>query len=311
VAALAIIIVSWNTRDRLADCLASVYACAPPLEFEVWVVDNASTDGSAALVRARFPQARLIENTANLGFARANNQALRAAAADHLLLLNSDAALLPGALDLLLDWLARNPRTAIVGPTLLNPDGSFQASHGNFPTLWSQLLVVAGLGRRVFGPHYPSHGPPHTLAPQRADWVGGACLLARRAAVDAVGLLDESFFMYAEEMDWCYRMRQGGWDVMHLPAAHCLHWGAQSSQQVRVRTQARLACAALHFFRKHYGLAPYLVLRAGVAALGLARAALFAALFAASFGRRLGWQDNARASWQLAAAGFAPCASST
>jgi len=261
-------------------------------------------------VGRRFPQARLIANTENLGFARANNQALRQSAAPFALLLNSDAALQPGALAALLACMEERLRAGIVGGTLLNPDGSFQASHGDFPRLFSQVLTFAGLARRVYGPHFPSHGPASSDEPIRADWVGGACLMARRAAFEQVGLLDDNYFMYGEETDWCYRMRQAGWEVISLPAARCLHWGGQSSRQVQSRTPARLAATVCLFFAKHYGRGYALLFRLSIVLVGAARTAIFGLLYLASLARRAEWKTKTAAGWRLAAAGLRSCAPS-
>jgi GT2 family glycosyltransferase len=134
--------------------------------------------------------------------------------------------------------------------------------------------------------------------------------MVRRAAIDAVGLLDEAYFLYAEEMDWCYRMRQAGWEVAWLPAARCRHWGGQSSRQAQLQTPARLAGAACLFFKKHYGRGYVLLFRAGVVAVGVARALVYTVLYLGSRGQRVDWKHKTTANWRLAAAGWGPCESS-
>jgi len=250
---LSIVIVNWNTRNLLAQCLGSVYDTVSDLDFEIIVVDNASTDGSVEMVRERFLQVRLIQNTENVGFARANNQAIALSRGRYMLLFNSDAIATLGAIQALVVLADVEPRAGIVGARLLNPDGSFQASHTPFPTLWQEFLILTGLGRLSRGRWYPSRGPEEDKGPQVVDYVGGACLLVRRQAVEEVGGLDEGYFMYAEEVDWCYRMKQAGWQVWYQPAAKVIHLGGGSSQNRRPQREAGLYRSRVRFFRKHYG----------------------------------------------------------
>lgn len=250
---VSIIIVNWNTRDLLADCLDSITQTASDLIFEIIVVDNASTDDSQTMVRQRFPHVRLIANQENVGFARANNQGMAASSGRHALLLNSDALLTPGALQALVSLADAKPRAGIVGAQLLNPDGSFQASHTTFPNLWQEFLILSGIGRLLRGRWYPSHGPEEGKGPQIVDYVEGACLLVRRKAFEDVGGLDEDYFMYAEEVDWCYDMREKGWQVWYQPAAEVIHLGGGSSRNRRTQREGDLYRSRVRFFRKHYG----------------------------------------------------------
>ena len=305
---VAVIIVSWNTRELLAQCLAAVFASTAAPELEVWVVDNGSTDGSADMVKTRFPAVRLIENPGNVGFSRANNQALRLAQFDYALLLNPDAVVQPDTLHGLWRWLEDHPAAGAVGPTLLNPDGSFQAAANDFPRLLTQWLIIAGLAHRLLGPYFPSHGPSSAQQAIRTDWMGGACLMVRARAIQAVGLLDEDFFMYAEEMDWCYRLWQARWEVYWLPTALCWHWRGQGSRQAQVQTPARLAGASYLFFRKHYGQPRTALLQWGMVSLGLAKTAAFAAAYAASGMRRAAWKAKVAANWRIALSGLSPSA---
>lgn len=269
---LSIVIVNWNTRALLADCLDSVYAQAEGLVLEVFVVDNASADGSPAMVRERFPQVRLVANTANVGFAPANNQAIRQAVGRHVLLLNSDTVVHAGALRQMVAFLDAHPRCGVAGACLLNGDGSLQASWAQFPSLWSEVL---GRNLRVRQPLPGAAGQPAFAV----DWVGGACLMIRRAAIDQVGLMDERFFMYSEETDWCYRVKQAGWAIAYLPEARVTHFGGASSRQNNVKMFVELNRSKLYFFRKHYG-----PVRAGLLRLSLlgATVAKMAWLWAAS-----------------------------
>ncbi len=250
---VSIIIVNWNTRDLLAQCLQSICDAASNLSFEIIVVDNASTDGSQALVRQSFPNVRLIENTENVGFARGNNQGLAVSKGRYALLLNSDALLLANAAQMMLDLAEAKPQAGIVGAQLLNPDDSFQASHTPFPNLWQEFLTLSGLGRMLYGRWYPSRGPEEDKGPQRVGYVEGACMLVRREAFEDVGGLDEGYFMYAEEVDWCYTMREKGWQVWYQPAAKVVHLGGGSSRSQRTQREADLYRSRVRFFRKHYG----------------------------------------------------------
>jgi N-acetylglucosaminyl-diphospho-decaprenol L-rhamnosyltransferase len=217
------------------------------------VVDNASTDDSLAVTRAQFPHVRILENRDNVGFARANNQAALMSQGRYMLFFNSDAILLPNAAQALLDVAEAIPRAGIVGAQLLNPDESFQASHTPFPNLWKEFMILSGLGRLIFGRWYPSCGPEEDKGPQVVDYVEGACLLVRRSAFGDVGGLDEDYFMYAEEVDWCYAMKENGWQVWYQPAARVIHLGGGSSQNRRTQKESNLYKSRVRFFRKHYG----------------------------------------------------------
>lgn len=250
---VSIIVVSWNTRELLAQCLASVYETVTDLTFDVWVVDNASTDASVEMVKNAFPMVNLITNSKNEGFARANNRAMALSQGRYVLLLNSDAIATPGAILSLVKLAEAEPRAGIVGAQLVNPDGSFQASHTPFPSLWQEFLVLSALGRLFRGRWYPSQGPEADKGPQMVDYVEGACLLARRQAVEEVGGLDEGYFMYAEEVDWCYEMKQAGWQVWYQPAAKVIHIGGGSSQGRSVQREGDLYRSRVRLFRKQHG----------------------------------------------------------
>jgi len=253
---LSVIIVNWNTRDLLAGCLQSLHDTTRELSFEVWVVDNASSDGSVAMVRERFPQTHIIANSENVGFVRANNQALARCQGRYVLLLNSDTKALPGSLDKAIRFMDSHPRAGLAGVRLLNADGSFQASYTVFPNLWREFLILTSLGRRLIRPEYPSHGPQADKGPRKiAGYMEGAFLLARREALDEIGGLDERIFMYAEDVDWCYRFFQAGWEVWYLPDAPIVHYGGQSSKKRRSRMEAELYRSRVYFFEKHYGKA--------------------------------------------------------
>ena len=262
---VAVIVLSWNTCALLAECLTAVYASqAPPGFFEVWVVDNGSTDGSDDLVRQCFPQAHLITNSGNRGFAGANNQALSQVSSPYALLLNSDAILPPAALCELTACLELRPQAGAVGPLYVRADGSFQASFADFPSLGTELLAVAGLASRLVRPTFPSYGPAASQASRVVDWLPGACLLVRMAAVKQVGLLDEGYFFYSEEVDWCYRLAQARWQVWFWPAVVVTHYVGQSARRASEASLRHLYRGKVRFFAKHYGPLQASALKLGV-----------------------------------------------
>lgn len=271
---LSVLIVNWNTRDALAACLRALPDALAPVSSEVIVVDNGSSDGSPETVRAHFPWVRLIENGENVGFVHATNQAIAASRGTYLLLLNSDAIAPPGSLARMVSFMEDHPEAGAVAPKLVNPDGSFQASYARFPTLVSESFSAFGLNRRLWGPYHPSPPPQPNEAPRPVDWAPGACLLLRRSAVEAVGPLDEAFWMYSEDTDLCYRIHRAGWKVYYLPDVEVVHLGGASSRQCRPESVARLYGSKVRFFRKHYGLAQAVLLSLAVAAAYAVKAGL-------------------------------------
>lgn len=266
---LSIVIVNWNTRELLARCIDAIREHGTAISYDIWVVDNASTDTSVEYLRSEVPWVHVLEAGRNLGFAGANNWAMATCRGHYILLLNSDAFLLPGALETLLAVARTAANAGAVGAQLLNPDGSFQAGASPFPTLWSEFLVLTTLGRRLWGRHYPSAGPDGNDKPRPVDYVEGACLLVRRDTLDVVGGLDEGYFMYAEEVDWCYRMRQAGWEVWYAPAAQVIHLGGASSAGRRPQREADLYRSRVRFFRQHRGDAQATALKLMIVAVSL------------------------------------------
>jgi hypothetical protein len=258
---LSVIIVNWNTRELLRASLASVYDTLHGVDFEVYVVDNGSTDGSQQMVREDFPQAILLENGENLGFARANNRALRLCQGEYILLLNSDAALQGDAAARLLEAAQNNPQGGIFGASLFYPDGRPQPSYGPLPTFASELASLLGLDKRLGR----RGAAPAEGAPIEAGYVDGACQLLRRSMLDQIGLFDEQFFFFSEEIDLCTRAHQGGWQVLHVPAARVTHVGGGSTVSSASRTLL-LYRGKLLYFKKHHGPAAqkrlYLAMRA-------------------------------------------------
>jgi GT2 family glycosyltransferase len=252
---LSVIVVSWNTRTLLERCLESVRreaAAKANGTVETIVVDNASIDGTPALIRERFPWVKLIANGTNAGFARANNQALALSTGEFVLLLNSDAVLLDGALAALDGFLAQHAAAGAVGPLLLNPDGTLQASAGPMLTPGRELWRLAFLDRLLKWGSY-DQARWSTAAPRRVEVLKGACMLLRKEALDQVGYLDEGFFFYTEEVDLAFRLDRAGWELWWYPLARVLHEGGASTRQVAEPMYIELYRSKLQFFRKFGG----------------------------------------------------------
>jgi N-acetylglucosaminyl-diphospho-decaprenol L-rhamnosyltransferase len=264
------IVVSRNVREYLRRCLRSLREAEAEVVLDVWVIDNGSTDGSAAMVQAAFPEAHVVVNTGNPGFAAANNQGLRAGAGRYVLLLNPDAELLPGALTTLCRYLDDHPCVGVVGPQLLNPDGSVQPSRRRAPRLATGFVESTQLQQRLprswlTDRYYVADRPDD--AEQGVDWLVGACLLVRRTAIDAVGLLDEGFRLYSEELEWCLRFRRAGWDVVYLPAAQVVHHSGRSSGQDLLHRHRQHHQSKYRLYRLLFGPAAALLLRCWIGGL--------------------------------------------
>jgi len=249
---LSVIYVNWNGSQLLRKSIAALQDTIIGFDYDVWVVDNASTDDSASMLRSSFPQVHLIQNKVNAGFAEANNQAMKLAQGRYFLLINTDAFATPQAVNQLHKLAEEQPRAGIIGARLVNPDGSFQASYVDFPNLLQEFLISSGLGRRLFGSWYPNHSPEVYEIARKVDYVQGACLLVRRDAYQIVGGLDEGYFMYSEEVDWCYTMHLAGWEVWYQPTACITHIGGASSRSRAVQRETDLYVSRVRFFRKNH-----------------------------------------------------------
>ena len=267
---LSIVIVSYNVRDLLAQCLAAVFSNQSSvfgqklntedrkLNTEVFVVDNASADGSAAMVRERFPSVCVIENVENRGFAAANNQGFERTHGRYILMLNPDTAVRPGALEMLVTFMDEHPRAGACGGKLLYGDGSLQHSAFGFPTLPQILLDFFPINWRVTNSRLNGRYPREWYArgePFQVDHLLGADLLVRREAAEQVGWLDDQFFIYCEEIDWCMRIKRAGWPIWCVPQAGIVHHEAQSTRQFRDRMFVELWRARKRLFEKHYSRA--------------------------------------------------------
>lgn len=251
---ISIIIVSWNTARLLENCLASIMANPTTSPVEIWVVDNASTDNSASMVREKFPQVHLFENRENVGFARANNQAIQRCTGKYVLLLNPDTLVSSGALQALVDFLDQHLDAGAAGARIINPNGSLQISSHPQPTLSRELWRLFHLDSLTPYAAYPLT-KWETNHPQEVDVLMGACLLLRKKVLDQVGFLDEDYFIYSEEVDLCYRIQRAGWHLYWVPVADVMHFGGQSTQQVPTEMFLHLYRSKIKYFRKHYGWA--------------------------------------------------------
>lgn len=259
---LSVIVISYNTRAMTLDCLRALYAGLGNLKAEVFVIDNASTDGSAEAVRTSFPAARVIENNDNAGFGAANNQAMQMASGEYFLLLNSDAFVEPEAVPALVSYARSHPDIGAAGPRLLNGDGTLQLSCFRYPSplgVWLEQLWVSALL-----PNHPVLGYYRRWGHDRerlVDFVIGACLLVRREAYKQVGGFDDSFFMYQEETDWQRRMHNRGWKIGFTPDAQVTHLGGASGASEKAKISGHFFDSMDHYLHKHYGLAGLLSLR--------------------------------------------------
>lgn len=252
---LSICIVNWNTRELLQACLASLYRYPLSEPFEVIVVDNASSDGSAAMVCAEFPQATLIANTENRGYAHGNNQAMTQAQGEFVLLLNPDTEVFPDALNRAVAFLRVHPEAGAIGAKQLFPDGRIQASARGFPTPANLLFEVSGLARlfpqsrNMGGYRMRWFDYQHTA---EVDQPMATFLMTRRAVLEQVGLMDEDFPLFFNDVDWCYRIKQAGWKIYYVPEVQILHHGGASTRQVRLSAIRESHRALERFYQKHY-----------------------------------------------------------
>ncbi len=259
---LAVVIVNYNVRELLRHCLQSVLDGSSGLRCETWVVDNASSDGSADMVRAEFPQVRLIACKDNRGYAHANNLALRQAMAHpdgiprYALLLNPDTYLPTSALPDMVQFMDQHPEAGAAGPRLMRPNGELDlACRRSFPTPGVSFCRMLGLSKvfphsRMFARYNMTYLPLDAVA--EVDSVVGAFMLVRGSLLPTVGLLDEAFFMYGEDLDWALRIKQAGWKVMYNGAVEVIHHKGESSKQARHRSRAEFYRAMLVFYNKHY-----------------------------------------------------------
>ena len=264
---VSIIVVNWNTRELLRGCLASVYEHTRVLSFEVIVIDNGSEDGSQEMVREEFGEVRLIANENNHGFAAANNQGMAAARGKYVLLLNSDTVVLDAAIEKTVAFAEAHPEAAVTGCRVLNEDRTLQQTCFMYPSLLNLILSSSYLYKlfprsRFFGRERMTWWDRNDE--REVEVVTGCYMLVRREAIDQIGTMDEQFFMYAEETDWCYRFAKAGWKCLFTPVAQIVHLGGGSSRRVRPLMRMQLSGSTLLFFHKNkprwqHGLACLLI----------------------------------------------------
>lgn len=254
---LSIIIVNWNAREFLLRCLASIYEnCRQPF-FEIIVVDNLSSDGSIPAVKARFKNVTVIENNENNGFSQGNNIGIKKSIGDYVLILNPDTEVLAGALEKLVEFLDRHAEVWAVGPKILNSDGTVQFTCAReFPTPLSEFMAYSILFRpfltnKTIGRYNMAYWDHLDSRP--INCLSGACMLVRKTAFETMGFFDERFFMYAEDIDFCYRIQKSGGRCWYLAETAIIHYGGQSSRQVVGKTYYRYYESMYLFYRKHRG----------------------------------------------------------
>lgn len=252
---VSIVIVSWNTAGITCDCLTSIYKQTKSLTFEVIVIDNASTDGSQEMIKTEFPQVKLIENKGNCGFAAANNQGMEIAKGRYILLLNSDTEVLDNSIEATVNFADKHTEAGVVGCRVLNPDKTLQPTCFMFPSLLNLFLAATYLYKifaksRFFGRERMSWWDRSDQ--REVDVVTGCFMLVRKDAIEQVGMMDERFFVYGEEADWCYRFKEAGWKTLFTPEAEIIHYGGQSSKRAATEMSLQLRGSILKFIKKHH-----------------------------------------------------------
>lgn len=257
---VSIIIISFNTSELLRDCLKSVVTQSEGLNYEIIVVDNASTDGSVEMVERDFDSVRLIKNEKNTGFAAANNQAIAQAKGKYILLLNPDTVVLDKAIQKTIAFADSHKEAAVVGPCVLNPDRTVQRTCSMYPSVLNFMLSSTYLYKlfpksKLFGRELMTWWDRNDT--REVQVVSGCYMLIRREAIEQVGVMDDGYFFYAEETDWCYRFNKAGWKLMFTPDARIIHYGGASSSQRKVDMMLQLRGSLLLFMKKHHSKPAY------------------------------------------------------
>ena len=255
---VSVIIVSWNAKAYLKECLQSLSTIPSEPPLEIIVVDNASSDGSPEMVVEEFPKVRLIQTGANLGFAKANNIGIKECRGDYVCLINSDVNVAPDAIDYLVGYMEKNPSVGIAGPRMLDAKGVTGRSCRGFPTVWNMFCHAVGLdllfpNSRLFGGYILRYWTQDST--REVGILGGWFWIVRRPALEKVGLLDEYFFFYGEDMDWCKRFHLGGWKVMFLSETASVHYGGGSSKRAPLKYYIQQQRADLQYWKKHHSRA--------------------------------------------------------
>ena len=256
---LTVVVVSYNTASLLDQMFAALDAARGRLKIQIIAIDNASRDGSAAHLRAKYPDVELIENSVNVGFGRANNQAMSKAKGRYILLLNTDAFVAPDTLSKTMQYMEANPRCGVLGVKLVSPDGSLQPSCRYFPTPWNVFLKSTGLMRLSPKTRLVDDMSWDHNSIRECDWVPGCFYLIRREVIQRVGLFDPIYFLYYEEVDHCRTLQNAGWKVIYFPSTQVVHIGGESAQTVDTLSKRGRQVSALQlesellYFRKHFG----------------------------------------------------------
>ncbi len=253
---MSIVLVCWNNKAYLDPCLKSLYEGGLKSSFDVVVADNGSTDGSQQMLAEKYPEVKIIQNTGNVGLGKASNQGIEVTNGRYVLLLNNDTIVNGPALDMLVEFLDAHPEAGAVAGKLLNPDGSFQSGYAPFSTLLEEFLIATHIGELLWS-GYPSHGDSNEI--KATGWLSSACLLVRRAALDKIGLLDESYFIYGDEADLQYRLNKANWKVYFLPSSSIIHFGGRSMD--RWKRRKMVYRGKMLFYKKNYGFLSTLLLR--------------------------------------------------
>lgn len=254
---LSIIVVTWNGKKYTLECLQSLTSQPSKLSVEIIVIDNGSTDGTPEAIRTEFPDVTLIENHANLGFARANNIGMASSRGKYVCMVNSDVVIPAGCLEKMVEYAESHPKIGVLGPKMLSPDGGVGASVMRLPSVWNTLCCAFGMhtifpGSELLGGFLMDAYPYDSI--EEVEVLTGWFWLVPRTALHIVGGLDERFFMYGEDIDWCHRFRDAGWQVVFYPDAGALHYGAASSREAPSRFYVEMRRANLQYFRKHHGV---------------------------------------------------------
>ena len=264
---LSVVIVSWNVRNLLQRAIRSIKTTwTDDIKSEIIVVDNGSNDGTVAMVETLFPDVRIIANQHNAGFTGGNNQGIQASRGEYILLLNPDTEIRDGAIHRMVNYLRNHPDVGLVGPKLLNTDGTTQSSRRRFPSIpilfvestWLQPLVPERLLARYYVEDHPVDET------QSVDWVTGAAMMTRRSVIESVGFFDKTFFMYSEELDWCKRIKDAGWDIAYLPSAEVVHHVGKSSEQVLPARHIYFQSSKVRYAEKYNGKLVATILRSWI-----------------------------------------------
>jgi N-acetylglucosaminyl-diphospho-decaprenol L-rhamnosyltransferase len=261
---ITVIIVNWRVRDLLERCLESIIANKDGLNIEIYVVDNDSRDGTSEMIMMEFPEVKVLAMARNLGFARANNLAIKQASGKHIFLLNPDTEIKPGFFKSIYAYMEDNPEVGIIGPRILNSDGSIQASIRRFPDIFSHILIMLKLRNILVENKFLKH---YFLVDfdygreQAVDQIMGAAMMIRRSVFEKIGTFDEKFFVWFEEVDFCLRASKNGIKIMYYPGAEIFHIGGESfNQEAVVRKQIIFNKSLLRYFLKHKPIGQWIIM---------------------------------------------------